>query len=244
MRPTIGVSCNPHLSDEENRWKYRHYLQAIEAVEGIPMLIPSMKVFTRVQTELDGLIIPGGCDIYPSHYGEEPHPRLEQYNHALDELELSIVQWVFKYDIPTLGICRGMQLINVALGGTLYQDLADQYPNSLNHRVRNEKRCHRVRVQTGSRIEQLVGTQEFWVNSRHHQAVKNVGEGVCISGLADDNVVELFEVAGYRFLIGVQCHPEEIHTDVLACKLLFSALIQASSRNAPEKKLPQICCTD
>ncbi len=237
MHPCIGVSCNPSLSEETNQWKYRNYLHAIEVAGGAPKLISSLETFTRLRSQLDGLLFPGGWDVHPALYGEEVHPRFENCNPPLDELELTLSQWALQEDIPVLGICRGMQLMNVALGGTLYQDLADQYPNSMNHRVRDEPRCHSVVIQAGSSMEKILGTNTFWVNSRHHQAIKAPGKGVYISGIADDGVAEFFEVPGYRLIIGAQCHPEEIHADVPACARLFSALIQASTR--PEvSKMP------
>lgn len=227
MHPCIGVTCNPTLSDEANRWEYRYYLEAVESAGGLPRLIPSLEVLSEARAQLNGLLLPGGCDVHPSVYGEEVHPAFEKCNPALDQLELEAIRWALRADIPLLGICRGMQILNVALGGTLYQDLAAQYPQSLNHRVRNQPRCHRVFVQPDSRMEQMLGTQEFWVNSRHHQAIKEPGEGVCISGLAEDGVAELLEVPGYRLVIGAQCHPEEIYKDVPECARLFTTLVNA-----------------
>ncbi len=234
MHPCIGISCNPDLSDEENRWKFRYHLEAIEVAGGVPKLINSLEMFTRLQSQLDGLLIPGGYDVQPALYGEEAHPLLGEVNPARDELELALIRWALREDMPILGICRGMQILNVALGGTLYQDLADQCPQSLDHNVREEPRCHRVRVQAGSRMAHIVDTAEFWVNSRHHQAIKDPGKGVDISGFADDGVAELCEVAGYRLVIGAQCHPENIYTDVPACAHLFSALIDESAGSATD----------
>lgn len=227
MHPSIGITCSPMYSDEVNRWEYRYYLEAVESAGGIPCLISSHEALSTLRSQLDGLLLPGGCDVHPSVYGEQVHPAFEKWDHALDQLELQAIRWALLQDLPVLGICRGMQLLNVALGGTLYQDLPSQCPESLEHRVRAQTRCHRVFVQPASGMEQVLGTQEFWVNSRHHQAVREPGEGVCISGLADDGVAELLEVPGYRLVIGAQCHPEEIYQDVPACACLFTTLVSA-----------------
>lgn len=236
MHPYIGVTCNPNFSDEINQREYRHYLRAVEAAGGIPTLIPSVETFLAQHSQLDGLILPGGCDIHPSFYGEEEHSLLGEGNRSLDELELTIFGWALQENLPTLGICRGMQIINVVLGGTLYQDLGDQYPHSLNHRMRDEPRCHQVAVQADSLMEQILGTSQFWVNSRHHQAIKKPGKGIRLSGFADDGVAELCEAPGYRFIIGAQCHPEEIYADVSACASLFSALVEKSTRVEADEK--------
>lgn len=230
IHPCIGVSCNPEFSEAENQEQYRFYLEAIEAAGGIPKLISSLEAWTRLRPQLDGLLIPGGCDVQPAFYGEEAHPRLEECNPALDELDITLIRYALEKDMPLLGVCRGMQLINIVLGGTLYQDLASQRPQSLDHKVRNEPRCHRVHVQEGSRMAELLGSTEFWVNSRHHQAVKDLGAGVSLSGHAEDGVAELLEVAGHRLVIGAQCHPENIYADIPECAHLFSALVEESAR--------------
>lgn len=228
MHPSIGITCNPNFSDEANRWEYRYYLEAVECAGGIPCLISSLEMLSDVRAHLDGLLLPGGCDVHPSIYGEQAHPAFGKCNYALDQLELEAIRWALRQDMPVLGICRGMQLLNVALGGTLYQDLPAQYPGSLNHRVRDQTCCHQVFVQPASEMEQVLGTQDLWVNSRHHQAIREPGEGVCISGLADDGVAELLEVPGYRLVIGAQCHPEEIYQDIPECARLFTTLVSAS----------------
>jgi putative glutamine amidotransferase len=232
MHPSIGITCNPLYSDEANRWEYRYYIEAVERAGGIPCLICSLETLSAVRSQLDGLLLPGGCDVHPSVYGEKVHPAFEKWNHALDQLELEAIRWALYQDRPVLGICRGMQLLNVALGGTLYQDLPSQCPETLNHRVREQVRCHRVFVQSASCMEQILSTQEFWVNSRHHQAVREPGEGVCISGLADDGVAELLEVPGYRLVIGAQCHPVEIYQDIPECARLLTTLVSACLKPA------------
>ena len=178
------------------------------------------------------MLLPGGFDLLPHNYGEEPHSLLSEVDPQVDELELTLVRWALQEDIPMLGICRGMQLLNVAFGGTLYQDLGDQYPGSMNHIYRDlpgSQIVHSVHVEEGSRMEEILGTNEFWVNSLHHQAIKVPGKDVHISGWAQDGVAELMEAPDYQFVMAVQCHPEEIFTSEPACARLFSAFVKACS---------------
>jgi putative glutamine amidotransferase len=236
MRPLIGIPCHASFRAETGRPIYgnnRSYIHALEAAGGVPVLIPMLDDFSMLDTllaHLDGLLLPGGVDIQPSRYGEEKHLLAEEPDQRLDEFELGLAAWALQEDIPILGICRGMQLINVALGGSLYQDLSTQYPGSIRHSQRDLPRthiAHRIVVQPGGRMESVLGAQEVWVNSLHHQAVKDPGEGVHISGRAEDDVAELLEVSAHRFVIAVQSHPEEIYTLVPACARLFSAFVQA-----------------
>ncbi len=238
MRPLIGIPC--HAGFRAGTWRpiycnNQSYVRAVETAGGVPLLIPILDDLSGLETvlsRLDGLVLPGGLDVQPHLYNEEPHPLLSDVDPVVDELELTLARWVLQADLPTLGICRGMQLLNVALGGTLYQDLESQYPGSMKHMYLDLPRSqvvHRVYVKAGSRMEKILGVREFWVNSLHHQAVKVPGRGVSISGHAEDGVAELLEVSGYRFMMAVQCHAEEIYTHQPAGARLFSAFVEACS---------------
>jgi putative glutamine amidotransferase len=205
----------------------------VESAGGVPILIPllgDLSGLTTLLPRLDGLLLSGGIDIQPKHYGEEPHALLGEVEPRLDELELALAHWAIKEDIPTLGICRGMQMMNVALGGTLYQDLSDQVPGSLRHPNWDLPRntlAHSVRIEAGSAMERIMGRSEVWANSLHHQAVKVPGKGARISGRAEDGVAELLEVPGRRFMMAAQCHPEELYKDERVWGNLFSAFVDA-----------------
>ena len=157
---------------------------------------------------------------------------LGETNPKLDELELALAQWALQEDVPTLGICRGMQLLNVALGGNLFQDLDSQYPGSLKHpnwELPRNTLIHTVRIERGSRMEKILGSHEIEVNSLHHQATKEPGNGVRISGYADDGVAEMMEIPDHRFMVAAQCHPEEMYDDSPIWPRLFQAFIDACS---------------
>jgi putative glutamine amidotransferase len=210
----------------------------VEHAGGVPILIPLINDLSGLDTllpRLDGLLLPGGLDIYPGLYGEKPHHLLTQIDRQVDGLEFALAEWALKEDIPTLGVCRGMQLLNVALGGNLYQDLSEQCPSNIHHMNLDLPRTqivHKVYVEAGSHMEKILGTREFAVNSLHHQAVKIAGRGVRISGQAEDGVAELLEVPHYRFMMAMQSHPEEIYTREPACARLFAAFVKACNPNA------------
>lgn len=236
MRPLIGIPCHAGLRAETERPIYynnRSYIHAVERAGGTPILIPileEVESLTPLLPRLDGLLISGGIDVDPTHYDEDPHPLLGETNAQLDKLEMNLIQWALEHRKPTLGICRGMQMMNVALGGTLYQDLNAEIPSSLRHAnwdLPRNKLIHRVEVVSGSRMESVLGVQELLVNSLHHQAVKEPGEGIFISGYAEDGVAEMLEVSGHPFMMAAQCHPEELYSEHDIWQRLFFAFIKA-----------------
>jgi putative glutamine amidotransferase len=244
MSPLIGIPCHALIRAETGRPIYannRAYVHAVESAGGVPILIPmvnDLNILTALLTRLDGLLLPGGIDLHPNRYGEEVHPLTEEADLELDEFEITLASWAFREDIPVLGVCRGMQLINIALGGSLYQDIDEQYTDSIGHTHRNLPRthlAHRISVDRGSRMEKILGTREVWVNSLHHQAIKEPGKGVRVTGRAPDGIPELLEVTGYRFVMAAQCHPEEIYSIEPAFARLFSAFVQASDSPLAEE---------
>ena len=244
MRPLIGIPCRPLIRAETGKPIYannRAYVHAVESAGGLPVLIPminDLNILTALLSRLDGILLSGGIDVHPSHYGEEVHPLTQEVDIELDEFEITLATWAIQQDIPVLGVCRGMQLINVVLGGTLYQDIDNQYPDSIAHSQRHlpiTHLAHHIIVEPGSRMEKILGAGEVWVNSHHHQAIKDPGKGVRITGRAPDGVPELLEVPDCRFVMAVQSHPEEIYSIEPAFKRLFSAFVQASSSHMDEE---------
>jgi putative glutamine amidotransferase len=241
MRPIIGIPAQADYRDKSHRPIYgnnRTYVHAVESAGGIPILIPMLHDLSLLEglfDHMDGLLLSGGVDIQPHLYHEQPHPQLGEVDEQLDELELFLTRRAMQRDMPILGICRGIQLLNVALGGSLFQDIEAQCPGSMRHSRRELPRntlIHSVSIEEGSRAEQIFGANEIWINSLHHQSVKDPGQGAHITGRAEDGVAELLEAPGYRFVFGIQGHPEELYTTEPHCVNLFAAFIQACSVGA------------
>lgn len=236
MRPVIGIPCQADFRAGTKRPIYgnnRTYVHAVESAGGLPILIPMLTDLRKVEDllpRLDGILFSGGIDIQPSLYGEKKQVETDEFDPQLDEFEMAVANWALREDIPVLGVCRGMQLLNVVLGGTLYQDIASQYSDSLEHRRRDLPRTalsHTVTIEAGSIMEKVLGTRQVPINSLHHQAVRKPGEGVRISGRAEDGIPEMLEVSDRRFLLAIQGHPEEIYNQVPAFSALFQAFVQA-----------------
>jgi len=214
------------------------YVRALVAAGCAPVLIPLLDDDERLRAvyeRLDGIVFPGGADIAPGEYHEEPIGDLNVVEAARDRTELTLARWAFADDLPTLGICRGQQVLNVALGGSLWQDLRHQGVTQVEHsdadgRARNAM-IHGVRLDPDSRLAQLIDETDFQVNSLHHQAVKTVAPQLRITGQSHDGVIEALESPERRFLIAVQWHPEEID-ELPWVQRLFAGFARAASSNS------------
>ena len=214
------------------------YVRALVAARCAPVLIPLLDDDDRLRAiyeRLDGIVFPGGADVAPGEYSEEPIGDLNVVEAPRDRTELTLARWAFADDLPTLGICRGQQVLNVALGGSLWQDLRHQGVTSVEHsdadgRARSAM-IHRVRLDPGSRLAQLIDETDIQVNSLHHQAVKTVAPQLRVTGKSDDGVIESLESDDRRFLIAVQWHPEEID-DLPWVQRLFAGFARAASNKS------------
>ncbi len=211
------------------------YVRALMAAGCAPVLIPLLDDDERLRAiydRLDGIVFPGGADVAPQEYGEEPIGDLNVVEALRDRTELTLARWAFADDLPTLGICRGQQVLNVALGGSLWQDLRHQGVTSVDHsdadgRARTAL-MHRVRLDPDSRLAQLIDETSIEVNSLHHQAVKTVAPQLKVTGTSEDGVIESLESDDRRFLIAVQWHPEEIDA-IPWVQRLFAGFARAAS---------------
>jgi len=219
-RPIIGISgMNSRDEDGSGLMAVRPvYLRAIEAAGGIPLLIhlsDDMGVMRRLYTLCDGILLPGGDDVDPSSYGENPHAHLGDVDRQRDTVEIALARWTHEDTKPLMGICRGIQMINVAFGGTLYQDIPSQLPNALDHQANMKTRnwsllSHSIALEPGSWLATCLDTNEVMGNTMHHQAVKDCAPGMRVVGRAPDGVIEAMESSGDQFVVAVQCHPEHL----------------------------------
>ncbi len=239
-RPLIGIpaaSLEPPPNPGARYFQFSgNYPAALAASGALPVIIPlglPEEAMREMFERLDGLLLAGGVDIAPEEYGETPHPQLGRVDRLRDATELTLARWALAADLPILGICRGIQSLNVAAGGTLYQDLAAQYPGACRHTYQPaespwEKPTHQARLAAGSRLAAILGVPELAVNSFHHQAVKQPAPGFTPVAWAEDGVIEGIEDAARQFVIGVQWHPEGMfQTDPLA-RRLFAAFVAAT----------------
>ncbi|MHB1001222.1 MAG: gamma-glutamyl-gamma-aminobutyrate hydrolase family protein [Armatimonadota bacterium] len=191
-----------------------HYIEAILRAGGAPIILPPVTGADSIRTILervDGVILSGGGDVLSLEYGEEPHPKSHYHDPSRDKVEIEVVRQSLEMNLPVLGICRGIQLLNIALGGTLYQDVPSQVKNAVKHYSQGVSSVllHSVDIEPGSILSKVSGTNSMAVNSRHHQAVKDLGDGLVINCRAKDGVIEGVEFADGRPILGVQYHPEE-----------------------------------
>jgi putative glutamine amidotransferase len=215
-KPIIGVTPSP-VDDAYLESTFNvDYTEAIEAAGGIPVILQlNYRNLRELISSLDGLLLTGGGgDVGPGRYGDTTVHRLTVGVHdRRDELELALVRAAIDRDVPFLSICRGSQILNVAHGGALYQDIPDQHGRDVEHRQGTvgldfSEPIHDVLVAPGSLLERVYGTSIIQVNSDHHQASKIVGAGLRWSGKAPDGVIEAVERPGSRFVLGIQWHPE------------------------------------
>ncbi|HLJ66593.1 MAG TPA: gamma-glutamyl-gamma-aminobutyrate hydrolase family protein [Chloroflexota bacterium] len=238
IKPVVGVTCHAYPSEIRRVAAVQIYIDAIVSAGAAPILIPlhlDDASLRRIFSLLDGLLLPGGDDIAPDRYGEEPHPKLGAVDADRDALELTLARWAIEGNLPTLGICRGAQVLAVAAGGSLYQDLASQHESEQSHDLRHlgrEHLCHTIQVSAGSRLHNALGTTTSRVNSLHHQAVRQVPSGFAVSAVSEDGIIEAIEGESHDFLVGIQCHPEGIwNCTAPEYRGLFDAFI-ASARQA------------
>ena len=232
--PLVGITAGNDPQRPETyilRWDY---LRSVELAGGIPVVLaPSGPALHPACIDrLDGLIVSGGADISPEMYGQQPHPSVKRAHVERDEFESQLLRSAFARDLPVLGICRGCQMLNVARGGSLVQDVPSLVGTSVSHDDPERPRAgiaHPVEVVPGTRLAQLLGPGELDVNSFHHQAVDRLGDDLVATAHAPDGVVEGIELPGASFTLGVQWHPEAFWKEPARFLRLFRGLVVAAA---------------
>ena len=236
--PLIGITTSVTVDKvPERAYVNATYIRAVQAAGGIPLLLTphfTPEVQAALWQRLDGLVLTGGGDIEPARFGEARHPAVDDVSPARDELEIGLTQRAVADEVPLFAICRGVQVLNVALGGTLVQDVPSEWPDALAHsqKAPRHEPSHAVKVMgEGTRLGRVLGALEIEVNSMHHQAIKRLGEGLRDVAWAPDGVIEGVEMPGEeRFVLGVQWHPEELVGHDQAARNLFAAIVDAARR--------------
>lgn len=239
-KPIIGIGSDVQSppGHRERSFVYLNYTEALRKAGAVPVIIPPQpENAADILDGLDGIVLAGGEDCDPAAYGEERHPSVsETMDPRRQTNDLSLARAARERGVPTLGICLGMQVMNVAAGGTLVQDIASQVGTDIEHASEPEDRGrHDVIVEKGTRLGDILRERELNVNSSHHQAVGNVGEGLRVTAHAPDGVVEGLEDPKHPFYVGVQWHPEDMNGEDSASKL-FGAFLEAAREYATRRK--------
>jgi len=244
-RPTIGITTQTlHSIDHippslPPSWVMnQRYFMAASVVGGVPWMIPlyddDVDTLREIYERLDGVLIPGGVDMNPSCYGEATSPLCGALDPARDRVELQLVRWAVDDRKPVLGLCRGIQVINVALGGTLYQDIAAEFAGAIKHDYfptmgfDRDHLSHTVEIAGGSRMHALLEGPSVKVNSMHHQGIKLLAPALVATAIAPDGLIEGVESADDHFLVGVQWHPEILEMEDPHERHLFGEFVRAS----------------
>jgi len=235
-RPRIGITpdvSSAGASHEPVAILQERYARAVEQAGGVPLILPplpSSRTLRAMIESLDGLVVSGGnFDIHPKFYSEKPIAALGVIKEERTEFELDLIALAIARNMPLLGICGGAQAINVALGGSLYQDIDAQRSERIEHQRSDlkDRGGHEVAIHERTKLRRIVGKPRLVVNTTHHQAVKAPGKNLVVNATAEDGIVEGIESAAHRFVLGVQWHPEFlVHRDA-AQRKIFTALVRA-----------------
>lgn len=238
MKPIIGITTMQGINPNglPTVMLLQAYVRAIMQADGVPVLIPSMLAeggWEVLYKRLDGIMFSGGGDISLDFFDGQPHPRIDEVDSLRDSVELDLFRAIVNDGKPFLGICRGIQVINIALGGTLYTHLPEQFHSTIDHTYPGHMRTvivHEVKIEEGTHMAEVFGEPILKVNSLHHQGLKDVAPDLRVTGTAPDGLVEAVELPGHPFGLAVQWHPEWL-TDQQVTRNLFRAFVQAAEQN-------------
>lgn len=232
-RPVIGLLCGHQRENPDRYFVNTAYIQSVIRAGGTPILIPYQpkeQIF-QILEGLDGLLVPGGVDLDPNRYGENPIVECGEVDPHWDELDLWASGYALQLNLPVLGICRGCQVLNVALGGTLIQDIPAQVKNPIKHAQAGPRwyATHDITLEAASLLGSIWGNAVKKVNSFHHQSIGQVGQGLRIVATAPDGIVEAVESSEHRFALGLQWHPELMIDHYPAALGIFEHFVRAAA---------------
>ncbi len=243
-RPRIAITAGSNPGSVNHVWLRFDYLHAIAKAHGLPTIIASgftnpleeaEQLAGEILESCDGLLLSGGTDVDPKIFGEVPHTALGRVDGPRDPFEITLAREAVRRDMPVLGICRGLQVLNVALGGTLIQDIPSDVEGAVAHETGDNRVeiAHDVTIERDSRLNQLLATTRVGVNSFHHQAAKELGDGLTVTARSpDDGIVEGLEMSGRKFVVAVQWHPENFWKTSGAFDGLFGGFVEAARQAA------------
>lgn len=229
-KPLIGITP---LWDEEKKsiWMLPGYPGGVQAAGGVPVILPftdDEEVLGQLAEEIDGLLITGGQDVNPALYGAERHPKTDEGSTLLDRMEQILLEKMLEQDKPVLGICRGIQFLNVYFGGTLYQDIEDELKQEHHQDHPYDHFWHLVDIVPGSPLSEILGKKDIEVNSIHHQAVRDVAPSLKIMATTEQGMVEGLYLPGKKYVLGIQWHPEYMYQTDENSQKIFRSLVEAS----------------
>lgn len=241
ITPDIETSSGGSSPGNKNRLLLLQegYARAILDAGGLPFILPivrSQGAIQEILERLHGIVVSGGnFDIDPGLYGEQAIEALGIVKPDRTQFEFELISRALDRNLPVLGVCGGAQAINVALGGTLYQDISSQIPHAMEHQrgALKSQGGHQVNIHDGTLLKQIVGQDKLETNTTHHQAVKRLGKGLVVNATAEDGVIEGLESREHHFVLGVQWHPEFLTDKDLSQRKIFAALVSASKTHRP-----------
>jgi len=232
-KPLIGIGTDVKPGDtRDSAFAYLTYVEALKRAGAVPVLIPPQpENATEAVAGLDGILLAGGDDCDPTVYGEEPHPTCEPMDPRRQQNDLALARAAHELGVPTLGICLGVQIMNVAAGGTLIQHIESEIEHASSPA---DRKRHDIQIHDQTYLATLVGAGSHNVNSSHHQAIRTLGQGLRVTALAPDGIIEGLEDPAHPFYVGVQWHPEDMNGESSASSL-FTAFVKAAARRAAER---------
>ncbi|PQF34916.1 gamma-glutamyl-gamma-aminobutyrate hydrolase [Enterococcus faecium] len=250
-KPIIGISGSLLVDSGgifpgyQRAYVNNDYIQSVAMCNGVPYIVPIIEndeLIREQVTNIDGLILSGGHDINPLLWSEEPHYKLGEISSKRDTYDFKLLKFALEMKKPVLGICRGEQLINVAEGGSLYQDLSLMEGSYIKHNQQDvpSMPTHTVEIKEGTKLHGILGEKTVLTNSFHHIGVNKLAKGYIVSATSKDGVVEAIEKEGEDFVIGVQWHPEMMTKSYDKMQNIFKALIEEASKKYIDKSLYSI----